>query len=75
MSRVCTEAEMRAHVAAWPRPLERDVFAAFDPPLVTYNDFAFGVWPDSVVASYHAGDERGPAMGWRIHRELPEVRT
>lgn len=72
MSRACTQAEMRAHVAAWPRKLEPDVSHAFDPPLVTYNDFALGDWPGSVVASYHGPDGRGaPAGAFRIHRELP----
>jgi len=49
-----TKEECQAFLAAYPRPLERDVFAAFVPPLVTWNDFADGqVWPASVVASFN----------------------
>jgi len=49
-----TKEECQAFLAAYPRPLERDVFAAFEPPLVTWNDFAQGqVWPASVVASFN----------------------
>lgn len=46
-----TQAEFEEHLRSWPRPLERDIFGAFEPPLVTYNDFTFGNWPESVVAS------------------------
>lgn len=28
-----------------------DVFYANDPPLITYNDFSLGKWPESIVAS------------------------
>lgn len=36
----------------YPRPLNRDVFAACDPPSVTYNDFELADrWPYSIVAS------------------------
>jgi hypothetical protein len=37
----------------YPRYLERDVTGIFEPPLVTYNDFTLGVWPESVVASHY----------------------
>ena len=35
----------------YPRKLERDVYAVYDPPLITYNDFELANrWPHSVVA-------------------------
>ena len=34
--------------------LERNVTGICEPPLITYNDFSLGSWPDSVVASYLA---------------------
>lgn len=44
-------AEFTAWLAAYPRKLERDVYAACEPPLVTWNDFKRApYWPDSVVA-------------------------
>jgi len=39
----------------YPRPLERDCFGAYDPPLITYNDFQLANrYPYSVVASTYA---------------------
>lgn len=36
----------------YPRPLNRDVFGACEPPAVSYNDFALANrWPYSIVAS------------------------
>lgn len=65
--RDCTEAELRAFVAAYPRRLEFDVYRAGDPPYCTYNDFTLGNWPDSVVASYVAAyDAETPAHGWKV---------
>jgi hypothetical protein len=47
-----TEDEFNQFVRNYPKALERDISSAFEPPLVTYNDFSDGrMWPDSVVAS------------------------
>jgi hypothetical protein len=54
-----SKAEFDAFIANYPRKLDRDVFGAFDPPLVTYNDFTLGDWPKSSVAKYLLIDERG----------------
>lgn len=44
--------EFAAFLKAYPRKLERDVYAACEPPMVTYNDFERApYWPDSIVAS------------------------
>ena len=53
----CSHEELIAFVAFYPRPLERDVFGACEPPLLTFNDFTLGAWPESVVAQYHVGDD------------------
>jgi hypothetical protein len=70
--RPVTEAELLAHVGSWPRPLKRDVYGAYEPPLVTYNDFSFGNWPSSIVCFYHASGYDCPPSHWTIVRELPE---
>ena len=80
MPREVTEEEMLAHVKAWPRELERDVYRACDPPFVSYNDFTLGNWPESVVASYTDrwpmfAEKKivgyKPPFNFQIHRELP----
>lgn len=42
--------EFYKFIISYPRKLERDVYGVCDPPVVTYNDFELGNWPDSVVA-------------------------
>ena len=39
------------------RELIYDVYAACMPPLITYNDFSFGSWPNSVVAKTWVYDD------------------
>lgn len=51
-----SEAEFKAFLAAYPRKLETDVAAMYEPPLVTFNDFTLGVWPESIVASHSFTD-------------------
>ena len=76
-----TQGEFEAFVRDYHRPLERDVYRACDPPYVSYNDLTLGDWPDSVVASYIAGDMLGgERSGFRIatreendHRPIPEL--
>lgn len=47
-----TEEAFRAFVKNYPRRLERDVYGACEPPLITYNDFELApAWPESIVAS------------------------
>jgi hypothetical protein len=58
----CTKEEFDAFVATYSRRLDRDVYCVCEPPLITYNDFSFGDWPDSVVASYSAGDHPGDEL-------------
>jgi hypothetical protein len=73
----CTKEEFDAFVADYPRPLQRDVFGACEPPVLTLNDFTLApMWPDSVVASYHIGDDPassvvyyGPPSGFQILAE------
>jgi hypothetical protein len=58
-----TYAAFKSYLEAYPRKLERDVFGAYEPPLVTYNDFTLGNWPASVVASCSIDDLRSPPEG------------
>lgn len=43
--------EFEQFIASYPRPLEKDVCGISEPPLISYNDFKLGIWPDSIVAS------------------------
>lgn len=53
-----THDEFVTFVQNYPRKLTYDAFGAFDPPLVTYNDFELANrWPFSVVASTRLYDE------------------
>jgi hypothetical protein len=63
----CTEEEFTAFLKAYPRKLERDVNQIYEPPLVTFNDFTLGAWPQSVVAghSFEGRDSLKPAH-WKI---------
>ncbi len=47
-----TQEEFINFINTYPRPLERDVYGACDPPAVSYNDFELANrWPYSIVAS------------------------
>lgn len=65
--------ELDDFVAQYPRGLVLDVLASYEPPLVTYNDFELGIWPESVVAHYRAADRGEPAYGHSIHHPTPEA--
>ncbi len=45
-----TEKEFKNFLIEYPDRLVKNVAGMFDPPLLTYNDFTLGNWPDSVVA-------------------------
>lgn len=49
------EAFIKAFIKAYPHPLRLDVAMMYEPPLLTYNDFALGNWPESIVAACSAG--------------------
>lgn len=54
-----TRAEFEAFIAAYPRPLAKDIAGMFEPPLLTYNDFGERKkWTASVVASVTLGEPR-----------------
>jgi len=48
--RKVSEEEFNAFVSAYGKDLETNVARMYEPPLKTYNDFALGKWPESVVA-------------------------
>lgn len=62
----CTADELEAFISSYPRELTRDVYAVVEPPLVTFNDFTLGKWPESVVASYSQIYFGQPEGGFRI---------
>ena len=58
--------EFKKFLDSYPRKLERNIFGACEPPLVTYNDFERApYWPDSVVASCDGG-----GGGYRIISDI-----
>ncbi len=53
-----TKKEFIKYLNSFPRPLKRDVFGAYEPPSVTYNDFELADrYPYSVVASTFLYDD------------------
>jgi len=40
-------------IPKYPRELTFDSCGISEPPTISYNDFSFGVWPHSIVASTH----------------------
>lgn len=65
--RPCREDEFIQFIKNYPRPLERDVNQICEPPVVTYNDFTLGNWPESVVAGHSfAGRESHEPADWKI---------
>lgn len=55
-----TQQEFEDFIKNYPRPLEKDCYGAFEPPLITYNDFELAdKWPYSVVAYTYLYDDTG----------------
>ena len=69
--RPCTETELQAHIAAWPRKLQNVTDSTRFPPIVSFNDNTLGTWPYHTVAYHYAAEGRHVASGWTICRELP----
>ena len=54
-----TKEEFLNYIQNYPRKLDRDVFAACEPPSVTYNDFELADrWPYSIVANTWIYDDK-----------------
>ena len=49
-NREVAKEEFDKFLIQYPNKLKRDVNQIFCPPVVSYNDFSIGDWPDSVVA-------------------------
>jgi hypothetical protein len=47
-----TRDEFEQFVTTYPRVLDRDVAMMAEPPVVTFNDFTLGNWPESIVARH-----------------------
>lgn len=54
-----TEAEFNTFREGYPRALTRAAHGVYEPPIVTFNDWTLGEWPESVVALYR-DDQSGP---------------
>lgn len=53
-----TKEELEKFVRKYPRKLEKHEVMICSPPLLTYNDFEIGEYPDSVVAKEWQGTDR-----------------
>ena len=60
-------------LASYPRSLERDVAFTHEPPVLNYNDFTLGNWPESMVATYTHGWMTPPT--WHIREDITVVPT
>ena len=56
--------EFTTFLASYGAPLERDVYTIAEPPVVQYNDFGLGKWPDSVVAQTRPEQPAYPEHGF-----------
>lgn len=55
--RPVTPEELREFVANYPRRPETDVWGVSEPPMITWNDFTLGNWPESVVCGRYDGSD------------------
>lgn len=62
-----TREELEAYVKSYPRRLARDVCAIGEPPVVSFNDFTLGNWPESRVAVYMM-EGYGPEGGYQVRK-------
>ena len=58
MMKKVTKEEFDTFVANYKRKLNYDCYAVIEPPMITYNDFTLGNWPESVVARTYLYDEK-----------------
>lgn len=59
MKRKVSKEEFNNFITGYPKPLEKDVYAVVDPPILSFNDFSDGkVWPESVVAFISLGADQ-----------------
>ena len=49
--RYVSEQEHAAFIAAYPRKLETHALTIVEPPMIAWNDFSLGDYPESIVAS------------------------
>lgn len=58
VSKQVTKEEFEEFIKSYPRPLRIDVCGIYDPPLISYNDFALANrWPYSIVAHTYVYDD------------------
>jgi len=57
--RECTKEEFDSFVKMYPKELSRRKHGMFEPPLITYDDWQYGKWPDSTVARIVCNEEMG----------------
>lgn len=60
-----TQAEFDAFIKSYPRALEEHLYAR-TPPVISYNDFTLGNWPESVIARHDVGLNGPEDDQWEI---------
>ena len=59
-------------IAFYPRKLERHLVTFGEPPLLMFNDFTIGKYPESIVAGkYCREDDGGQDEYWVSHSDTP----
>ncbi len=62
--------EFDKFILYYPKKLDRDLCRIGEPPILSYNDFTLGKWPDSVVARCWMDDYLEEKSKTRtVHRE------
>ena len=68
--RLVTRGEYEDFLKQYPRPLEQDVCAICDPPVITHNDFELANrWPYSVVARTFLYDDNPGDMFYEAEED------
>lgn len=53
MKKQVSKEEFEEFISSYPNELTKNINGIFEPPLITYNDFSNGIFPDSAVAWIH----------------------
>lgn len=64
-----TKEEFEAFIKNYPRKLIYDCYGVCEPPLITYNDFELGKWPDSIVAQTWLYDNNKNSIFYKLETE------
>jgi len=61
-----TKDEFEKFISEYPNALRKHTVAFYDPPLVTWNDFSLGEYPEKSVVAYAKLNEDGALYDFYI---------